>query len=738
MATTNNVIPNNKAQNNNAPNNKAQNNNTPPYNNNAPPNNNGMFNDSLALHNIAEGRFDKMDKTNVPVLLEALNDDNPFFILNVIDELEKLSNTNPDDFLRYDPLFPALHHTHQNPILKGGGSSAVFNILKNISQTAEAKRILNAKFDIFLAHTSSSPHLIDFKANLTKMGILKIFDMRAITASEKPQVYGITGHGCVYDKRPAITVPKGVVWIELAVCGKTMYLNDLRWFIKDAVKTFLDDTPIPTEKFLQNKYRIDLGKLVGYDISVKFPGQAIADGTNTVFAQGFDRHRELDIYFRSGIRRFYTSMDKSQGEPVDRKVVSYDNGHYLLDDESYEKIYADSLYPTVEQVIQNKPNQLNYKICFKDMFQQIESQEYEARSPMILIHFGCRSPCVDSLEGPALRRANSIERKEELVRTLPIGELLKVDARGQTYLELLIKDELLDLAKILVERIEVETGPGTLINYFNAGQGNAMKLMTLVSGTHESPFQSFLIMKYKAARILLKAADEERAFEDAVKYRYADGRTELMNMLQHTFYPKAKLFINEFETKKGSDAFAAYLTIQDKSSRSVLTMLDARDFPPDLRELIISKIPVEMRAMIKPATATAAPAVSVAKLFNNLDTNNSKDKLSQIILELGRRAIANVDDVLRYDGLFSSLQRVLDKNVKDLDSLINGLIGKIQTSAADKSALSEKFRAYVAVAGVSAKLQKILTMKGAITKAGSRKKKYFRKNRSTRRKRTND
>jgi hypothetical protein len=156
-----------------------------------------------------------------------------------------------------------------------------------------------------------------------------------------------------------------------------------------------------------------------------------------------------------------------------------------------------------------------------------------------------------------------------------------------------------------------------------------------------------------------------------------------------------------------------------------------------LRELIISKIPVEMRAMIKPATVTAAPAVSVAELFDNLDKNNSKDKLSQIILELGRRAIANVDDFLRYDGLFSSLQRVLAKDVKDLDSLISGLIGKIQTSAADKSALSEKFRAYVAVAGVSAKLQKILTMKGAITKAGSRKKKYFRKNRSTRRKRNN-
>jgi hypothetical protein len=209
-----------------------------------------------------------------------------------------------------------------------------------------------------------------------------------------------------------------------------------------------------------------------------------------------------------------------------------------------------------------------------------------------------------------------------------------------------------------------------------------------------------------------------------------------MNMLQHTFYPKAKLFINEFETKKGSDALAAYLMIQDKSSRSVLTMLDARDFPPDLRELIISKIPVEMRAMIKPATVTATPAVSVAKLFNNLDTNNSKDKLSQIILELGRRAIANVDDFLRYDGLFSSLQRVLDKNVKELDLLVSGLLGKVQTSAADKSALATKYRTYVATAGESAKLQKILTQKGVIAKGGVRKTRKNRKNHKRSRKNT--
>jgi hypothetical protein len=248
-------------------------------------------------------------------------------------------------------------------------------------------------------------------------------------------------------------------------------------------------------------------------------------------------------------------------------------------------------------------------------------------------------------------------------------------------------------------------------------------------------FQRFLTEKYSAAqkikRMKLIPEHEELAFEDELKQIYPDGRTELMNMLQNEFYPKAKLFINEVESKKGSDALAAYLMIQDKSSRSVLTMMNARDFPPDLRELIISKIPVEMRAMIKPATA----APSVAELFDNLNKAETKDKLSPIILELGRRVLENAEDVLHYDGLFSSLERVLDMNVSILDLFVSSFIGKIQTSAADKSALAKKFSTHVAAAGEagSDKLKKILIQKGAIAKGGSRKKKPFRKNRSTRR-----
>ena len=720
--------------------------------NNVPPT---VLTNATDLYFSARDRFQKMDHTSVFEYLDALDEHNHHLIVLIIHKLEKLSKTQPEDFLRYDSLLPALHSVLQNPALKDRPDislkvlpeiSAVFLILKNISRTAEAKHILKAKFDSFLAdpRISSSPYVINLKAVLMKAGILQIFDMRTITASEKPQVYGITGHGCVFEKRPPITVPKGVVWIEMAVCGKIMMFKDLSHFIQDAVKTFLEDTPIPTEKSLQNKYVVDLGNLVGYEISVKFPGQTIADGNNTVFAQWLNGYnKEMDTFQRSGIRRFYTDMDSSQSKVVETKVVSYTDNHYLLDDESYVKIYADSIYPTIEQVLQVKPNQTNYAIRFKAMFQQIESQEYEVRSPMILIHVGCRVPCEDSLEGPALRRANSIERKEELVRTLPIQEFLKVDARGRTYLESLINDGFFPVAKILVERIEAETSPEILIHYFSEDYLMQFMKRLYYPTFEEEAFKLFLISKFKAAReresLELNVRQGERAFEDAVKYRYSDGRTELMNMLQDEFYPKAKLFIHQFESTKGSDALAAYLMIQDKSSRSVLTMMDARDFPPDLRELIISKIPVEMRAMIKPATAPtapsapSAPAVSVAELFDNLNKAETKDKLSPIIVELGRRVVANADDVLRYDELFTALQRVLDKNVKDLDLLVSGFIGKIQTSVEDKNALATIYRTYVATAGESVKLRKILTQKGAITKAGSRKKKY-RKKRTTRRK----
>ena len=693
----------------------------------------------------AKARFDELGKTNVHLLLKTIGEPiDPLFKMMVIKELEQLSETKPDDFVQYEHLFPALHDILQDPAIDFRGP-AVVTILDNISRIEENKPILKAKFEIF-SRSLSSPHIVSLQACLKKAGILQIFDMRTITASEKPQVYGITGHGCVYEKRPPITVPKGVVWIEMAVCGKVMYFKDLSHFIQDAVKTFLEDTPIPTEKSLQNKYVVDLGNLVGYEISVKFPGQTIADGRNTVFAQWLDGYnKEMDVFQRSGIRRFYTDMDSSQSKVVPTKVVSYENGHYLLDDESYIKIYWDSVYPTPEQVLEIKPNQTNYAIWFKEMFEQIESQEYEVRSPMILIHVGCRVPCEDSLEGPTLRRANSIERKEELVRTLPIGELLKIDARGRTYLESLINDGLLPVARILVERIEAETSPETLIHYFSAGGGDVMEFMTrVVHYTDEGyGFKYFLSLKLKAARerssLGLDVGQDERAFEDAVKYRYSDGRTELMNMLQDEFYPKAKLFMNRFESKKGTDALAAYLMIQDKRSRSVLTMMHARDFPTDLRELIISiisKIPVEMRAMIKPATAPSAPTappLSVSELFDNLNKAETKETISPIIVVLGRRALADVYDVLRYDGLFTALQRVLDKNVNLLDLLVSGLIGKIQTSVEDKNALATKYREYVATAGESIKLRKILTLKGAIAKAGSRKKKHFRKKRTTRR-----
>lgn len=698
---------------------------------------------AASANNFAKRRFDELDKTNVHLLLKTIGEPtDPFFKMMVIKELEQLSATKPDDFVQYEHLFPALHDILQDPAIDFRGP-AVVTILDNISRIEENKPILKAKFEIF-SRSVSSPHIVSLQACLKKAGILKIFDMRTITASEKSQVYGITGHGCVYEKRPPIKVPKGVVWIEMAVCGKIMYFKDLSHFIKDSVKTFLEDTPIPTEKSLQNKYVVDLGNLVGYEISVKFPGQTIADGKNTVFAQWLDEHnKEMDVFQRSGIRRFYTDMDSTQSKVVPTKVVSYENGHYLLDDESYIQIYWDSIYPTPEQVLEIKPNQTNYAIWFKEIFEQIESQEYEARSPMILIHVGCRIPCEDSLEGPTLRRQNSIERKEELVRTLPIEEFLKIDARGRTYLESLINDRFFPVAKILVERIEAETSPEILIHYFSEGYVMQFMKRLYYPTYEEEAFKNFLISKFQAAReresLELDVRQDERAFEDAVKYRYSDGRTELMNMLQDGFYPKAKLFINRFESKKGSDALAAYLMIQDKRSRSVLTMMDARDFPSDLRELIISKIPVEMRAMVKPATATAtpaasaAPAVSVAELFDNLNKAETKDKLSPIIVELGRRVVANAADVLRYDGLFSALQRVLDKNVKELDLLVSGLIGKIQTSAGDKTALATKFRAYIATVGESAKLQKILTLKGAITKGGARKtrKNHKRSRRNT-------
>jgi hypothetical protein len=142
---------------------------------------------------------------------------------------------------------------------------------------------------------------------------------------------------------------------------------------------------------------------------------------------------------------------------------------------------------------------------------------------MILIQVACRVSCNDTLvEGPTLRRQNSIERKEELVRSLPIEELLKVDASGETFLDAMIRGYLPHIAKLLLNRIEAETTPENFKKYYITGKGSAYALKATYMLSHNySPnlgdLPRFLDEKYQDASIKQMETNRQKSLKVAPK-----------------------------------------------------------------------------------------------------------------------------------------------------------------------------------------------------------------------------
>ena len=404
------------------------------------------------------------DLTNVALLLEALpsySDKNPSTFLLILEHLVALSATKPDEFVHYPPLFHALH------LIAGKDKASVETILTNLSHHQAFKPALKAKFDTFFDGTPSSLTTTFLRGLLISLGIIQIFDMRAIMASETTPVYAMAGHGCVFEKRPPIVVPKGVIWIELTVCGIVAYMSDFFKFINPETRKFLEETPIPSDEPSQQKYQTDLRTLTDYGIGVKFPGQTVADGTNSLFAEIFNYSYQENPFVKSGIFQLY-SNGYSKYEEIERGGT-VKNGKWVINDIPYSLIYSDSIYPTVEQALRTNPDQTNYSITFKDLFQQISLQDYDVTKPMILINASCRVPCGADyeLDAPALRRQNSEEGKAKTIRELPILDLIKPGRKGQTYLMSLIKQKLFGHARLLMERIENELGLEGLRKYLS-------------------------------------------------------------------------------------------------------------------------------------------------------------------------------------------------------------------------------------------------------------------------------
>jgi len=204
--------------------------------------------------------IEKLDMTNPVMLLDKLpsySDTNEHVFLEIVHNLEKLSESTPDAFVKYPVLLNVFYDILYNPFIEYENIvKNVIRILKNISRTPEHIAVLKMKLDREDPSTRMTKVL---RGLFMTSEILPIFDMRAIMASEgePPHVYAIQGHGCVFDKRPPIVVPKGIIWIELTVCGLVAFVDDIKRFINHETKSFLENTPIPTnEPSRQNIVRI--------------------------------------------------------------------------------------------------------------------------------------------------------------------------------------------------------------------------------------------------------------------------------------------------------------------------------------------------------------------------------------------------------------------------------------------------------------------------------------------------
>jgi len=406
----------------------------------------------------------KLDMTNPIMLLDKLpsySNTNEHVFVEILDQLVKLSESKADAFARYPAILDTFIYILNNSFIEYENIvKDAIRMLKNISQTPEHIAILKMKLD---QHDPASPMTNILRGLFVSSGVLPIFNMQEIMESEgePPHVYAIQGHGCVYDKAPPIIVPKGIIWIEMTVCGLLTFSSDIRKFINPETKRFLENTPIPPDEPSRQKYRADLGALTDYGIGVKFPGQPIADGTNTLFFQAFTDGIPQNRFYKSGIERLYAKPLNMDEYTVIHGAVEEGNDAFTA---PYSEIYADSIYPTLDQVIRNEPTQTNYVITFHDLFAEIDSQEYKVTKPMILIQAGCRNPC-DGVIAPALRKQNSENGKTKMVSELPIPELLRPGREGQSYLKSLIKQKLFGQARLLMERVERDLGPAALSHY---------------------------------------------------------------------------------------------------------------------------------------------------------------------------------------------------------------------------------------------------------------------------------
>ena len=457
---------------------------------------------------------------SVPALFHSLykNGKNPEMYARTVQQLVELSNTRPEDFLTNKALFVYLQK-----MIRSGSTEAVWHILGQISADSSRKSVLKDKFIAFSTEmsTQDTSILLDM---LKKLEVRHIFDMPAIMASEKPHIYSLLGHGCTFITKPPIRVPRGVIWIEMSVCGESTFIGDTSKFIKPTIRDFLETTPMPTDTASRNAYNAFLDKHLDGIVSAKFEGDMVASGRNTLFANE-KISGGLERFWKSGIHKLYETMipadyttSKHNLRLLAPNVHSANHARRLED--FIRVLYAGSIYPTLEQVRRDTAISETYNISdlhkkvklyeieFGDLFGGIDAQAYEVTKPLIIIQAGCRNPCDGVLE-PPLRRANSEGRQTEILGRLTKEQILEKKPDGRTRLMVLVQSKLYDQAKLLVERMERELRPREFIGFILQEDATHKTVLAKIpkGGEHMNAYFESKIVD--AQQRILQAVDEE-------------------------------------------------------------------------------------------------------------------------------------------------------------------------------------------------------------------------------------
>ena len=246
-------------------------------------------------------------------------------------------------------------------------------------------------------------------------------------AVPKTPIYLLMGHGTVNPDVPPIPVPEGVIWIESAVCGEEGRAGDESILVtqKRKVQQFFDETPMPTTNEEKVAYRKRFNVLLKAHVySIKFPGEPIYAGANTLFS-----------YFPGGFYRMsgiiplqeFTRADLTMG------LLKQDKGP-ILANATLSEMFSKSIYPTKAKVLEeyeedDSPDAfaINYLVFLKNIASGKKTYGIAKPSnetPVVLLNVACRATSAGPNRRPAsLMRTHSFRRNANVLGTMTKEEL---------------------------------------------------------------------------------------------------------------------------------------------------------------------------------------------------------------------------------------------------------------------------------------------------------------------------